>query len=151
MNDPSGTSEPLAASVMQQIGELIRTQDNLATSDPMFLVQERVRIYGVGMNYTDSYEWVNDDGNVADEEYGKSLERRQEEGIGGEDPWTKTGYIDRWEFVTACFTRQGCERYIALNGHNLNTPRIYVASAYRNKEFIAVRKILMSAQQPIME
>lgn len=53
-------------------------------------------------------------------------------------------YVDQWEFVTVCFTEQACEDYIASNGHNLNEPRIYAASAYGNREMIAIREMLKS-------
>jgi hypothetical protein len=46
-------------------------------------------------------------------------------------------------FVTACFTRKGAEAYIEVNGHNLREPFIYVASLFRNREMIDVRKALI--------
>jgi hypothetical protein len=55
----------------------------------------------------------------------------------------RLGYIEVWEFVTGCLTEQGCKDYIACNGHNLREPRIYAYGAYRNAEFIALRKWLM--------
>lgn len=47
-----------------------------------------------------------------------------------------------FKFVTACFTEIGCQRYIAANGHNLNKPRVYVASGYRNEEWEIMREHL---------
>lgn len=126
---------------LQRIGKLLRTQDNLATSDPMFLVQQRVRFYGVALEYTDDHVWIKD-GEEADRLEAARLDVLE---FGGGDlgGWVKVGYVDRWEFVTACFTQRGADDYIAANGHNLNEPRIYVASADRNAEFIAVRKFLL--------
>jgi hypothetical protein len=47
-----------------------------------------------------------------------------------------------WDFVTACFTEQGCKDYLARDGHNLKEPRIYAAGSYRNSEWQAVRNYL---------
>jgi hypothetical protein len=59
--------------------------------------------------------------------------------------YTKTAYQDSWENVQPFFTRKGAEEYLRINGHNLEgkeKPRIYVESAYRNAEWIAIRKML---------
>lgn len=53
-----------------------------------------------------------------------------------------------WEFVTACFTEQGCKDFIAINGHNLKEPRIYAKGSYRNYEYQAVRNFLKDLPQP---
>lgn len=128
---------------MREIGELIRTQDNRATSHPIFIVQEKKRIYGFDSDYTDNITWVHCDGFEADEEEASELYAQEEQDC-VPDEWTKYGYIDQWEFVTACFTEQGAKDYIRANGHNLREPRIYAASAYRNREFIDVREFLKS-------
>ncbi len=39
--------------IMQRIGEQLRTQDNRCTSDPVFIVQQRVRIWGVESSKVD--------------------------------------------------------------------------------------------------
>jgi len=49
--------------------------------------------------------------------------------------WERVGYIDRWRFVVACFTREAAERYIEENRHNLTEPRVWVWSAHRNREW----------------
>lgn len=134
---------------IQDIGELIRTQDNRATADPIFVVQEKKRLYGLDPNYTEDTVWVHDDGDCkeADSEETERLDRLEDQGNPDED-WTNTGYVDRWVFVTACFTEQGCQDFIDANRHNLTDPRIYVASAYRNEEFIAVRRYIKSLPGP---
>lgn len=129
--------------VMQRIGELIRTQDNRATSDPIFIVQRRKRIYGLDTDYAEDTCWIDDDGDEADSDMELELSVKVDCGESTEG-WREAGYMDQWEFVTACFTEQGCKDYIAANGHNLGETRIYAASAYRNSEFIAVREFLKS-------
>jgi hypothetical protein len=130
---------------LQRIGELIRTQDNRATSDPLFLVQQKKRIYGMDSNYCDDYEWLrkhNENEYIeADRIERAGLDELQEQ---GEDlnGWEKIYYLEIWEFMTICFTEQAAIDYIAANAHNLKEPRIYVASAYRNREMILIREFL---------
>jgi len=100
----------------------LHTQNNRITQDPLFAVQQKCRMYGV------------------DEERCDGVER-------DEDGFT-VGYVDRWDFVTGCLTEQGCKDFIRANGHNLNEPRIYAYGSYRNAEFIALRKWLMSLLPP---
>lgn len=114
------------------ISERLHTQDNRITQDPLFAVQQKRRIYGVEDGYRDGVVWIDDEGNESPD--GGPFKRGSR----------KVGYIDIWEFVTGCFTEQGCKDFIACNGHNLNEPRIYAYGSYRNAEFIALRKWLMS-------
>lgn len=135
----------MASSFLQRLGELLRTQHDRATSYPMFIVQEKKRIWGMSADYSDEYEWHAEDDpeHVAEgvELAGlEALDRKHEETPG----WEKVYYVDHWEFVTACFTEQGCVDYIASNGHNLNEPRICAASMYRNAEMIKLRDLLKS-------
>ena len=56
-------------------------------------------------------------------------------------------YVERWEFVTGCFSRAGAQAYIDANNHNLREPRIYAATLYRNREMIAIREALLEIAQ----
>lgn len=128
---------------ISKIGHLIRTQDNRATADPIFIVQQKRRIWGMDPDYHEDYKWIaEDDPEVeADAELAADLDDSDwiGEPISG---WEKRYYVDIWDFVTACFTEQGCQDFIDANRHNLNEPRIYAASAHRNQEFIVVREML---------
>ena len=127
---------------MQQIGELIRTQDNRITDAPMFIVQEKKREYGYDPDYSDDSVWLDSENEYREATEAQSiwLDSLAETTSG----WVKTGYKDRWEFVTACFTEQGCKDFIAADGHNHCELRIYADGSYRNAEFRAVREYLMS-------
>jgi hypothetical protein len=131
---------------LKEIGRLIATQDNRCTDAPIFIVQQRKRIYGFDPAYSDEYVWIDsaNDGYQADDE---ERERLDDLEANGEDTgdWIKTSYMDIWEFVTACFTEQGCKDYLKINGHNLTDPRIYADGSYRNKEFRMVRDFLKQA------
>lgn len=135
------SSQPPAPSLPPEllaIAERLHTQDNRITQDPLFAVQQKRRIYGVDHDYCDNAEWVVD-GETWKPDF---------DGEAPPDGARKVGYIDKWEFVTGCLTEQGCKDFIACNGHNLHKPRIYAYGSYRNAEFIALRKWLMSLPLP---
>lgn len=50
--------------------------------------------------------------------------------------------------VQPCFTEAGAGQYIWIDGHNLLKPEIYVASGYRNQEWIDVREFLKQLPPP---
>jgi hypothetical protein len=133
---------------LKAIGENIRTQDNRATDAPMFIVQQKKRIWGVDSDCSSDFVWVNVDADntVANESEAAILDQLEAEHKEVPDGWDRAGFVDTWEFVTACFTERGCEDYIKANGHNLNEPRIYAAGSYRNEEFRSVREILKGLQ-----
>ena len=108
----------------------------------MFIVQRKVRQGGIADGYADGYEWFNSDRQeTADERQARILDKMEHSHETGS--WEKIGYIDRWEFVTACFTEQGCKDFIRLDGHNQGETRIYAVGSYRNEEFRTVRNMLM--------
>ena len=56
-------------------------------------------------------------------------------------------YGDRFEydeFVQPFFSRKEASRYILENEHNLKNPFIFVNTAYRNREWIAIQSFLES-------
>ena len=131
---------------ISEIQNQLLTQDNRATDAPIFIVQQQVREYGVDPDYgTAGHVWIDDydSENVADEDEAADLDRREDAGE-ETDGWTKVHYRERWDFVTACFTEQGCKDYLTINGHNLKKTRIYADGSFRNEEFRAVRELLMS-------
>lgn len=139
-----------------KIGELIRTQDNRITDQPMFIVQQKFeypcdpeRAYGFESTrdaWIDLRESIEVDDKTSSRLEAAYLSTRR----------SKTKKYERiclgtvWEFVTACFTEQGCKDYLAIDGHNLNETRIqvepsyriYANGSYRNYEYQAVRNFL---------
>jgi hypothetical protein len=59
----------------------------------------------------------------------------------------RLAYIDVWEFVQPFFSVIGADIFIEANRHRLTDPRVYVDSAYRNDEWIAVRAALLSKKE----
>lgn len=121
------------------IGENIRTQDNRITSDPMFCVYQKREIV-VDADYDhDRIVWVDEDGNEANKRQSRRLELLHENFREPPEKWRRVAVKDIDEFVTCCFTEQGCKDYLAVNGHNLRLPFIYVKSGFRNAEYIGIR------------
>lgn len=127
------------------IGEQIRTQDNLATDSPLFVVFQKRRMYGMDTDYADAHQivWIDsaNDNVEATPQKAAALERARNNGKSTND-WTRTAFVDVEVFATACFTRKGAEAYLAVNGHNLKKPYIYAASLYRNVEMRTIREWL---------
>lgn len=122
------------------IGELIRTQDNRITDQPMFVVFQKQEIIGSDEHSPSRICWVRDG-----EEVNPLRALRLE--ILYQDGRDTRGY-DRYamqevdEFVTACFTEHGCKEYLRQNGHNLRLPYIYACGSFRNNEYQLVRNWL---------
>lgn len=124
------------------IGENIRTQDNRITSDPMFCVYQKREIV-VDADYDhDRIVWVDEDGNEANKRQSRRLELLHENFREPPEKWRRVAVKDIDEFVTCCFTEQGCKDYLAANGHNLRLPFIHVKSGFRNAEYIGIRNWL---------
>lgn len=122
------------------IGELIRTQDNRITDQPMFVVFQKREIIGSDEHSPSRICWVWD-GEEVSELRAKRLEALYQDG-------RDTRGYDRYamqevdEFVTACFTEHGCKDYLRQNGHNLRLPYIYACGSFRNNEYQLVRNWL---------
>ncbi|GJH00231.1 hypothetical protein [Paraburkholderia terrae] len=130
---------------LQSIHTALHTQDNRITAAPMFAVQQRKRVYGIDTEYDPIIVWVGEEGSEADAEEAAELEAAyDEDGTTYKDGYRRVGYHEYWEFVTACFTEQGCKDYLARNGHNLHETRIYAYGTYRNTEWSTIRDFLMS-------
>lgn len=126
----------------EEIAERLRTQDNRCTADPIYVVQQRRRVYGVDENYTDNFVWVSSDGEASEEESKRAEKSFQELGEEAED-LNRVGYIDEWVFVTACLTLKGAEDFITAQRHNLTDPRIFVDSGHNNSEWKALRAFFL--------
>ncbi len=124
------------------IGENIRTQNNRITSDPMFCVFQKREIVADADYDHDRIVWVDEDGNEATERQRMRLELLHENFREPPEKWRRVAVKDVDDFVTCCFTEQGCKDYLACNGHNLRLPFIYVKSGFRNAEYIGIRNWL---------
>ncbi|WP_126962467.1 hypothetical protein [Xanthomonas arboricola] len=136
--------QPAAAAQLADIGRLIQAQDSRATAAPIFIVQQK-RFYAADPQCDhDRMVWVSEEGEEAVGEDAERLEAEFDETGSERDGWRRVAEGHYWDFVTACFTEQGCKDYLARDGHNLREPRIYAAGSYRNKEWRDVRSFLAS-------
>jgi len=135
---------------LRKLRENLRTQDNRATSHPVFIVQQRERVFGVSRDYADGFIWVDvSEGceDVVDPDEVAWLDSHFDEHCDEPEGYDRLGYVDRWSFVTACFTEEGAKAYLSRNGHNLVAPRIYVESAHRNVEWQRVEALLRGEEE----
>lgn len=144
--------KPTVYELLDELREQLKTQDNLATSSPIFVVQQRRRVYGFDPNYgtEDITVWLDSTGDYteADPEEHARLEAEYESTGEEPDGWTRTCYQDTWEYVQPFFTRKAAEGYIQENRHNLRDPRVYVESGYRNHEWEFLRELLIAGVMP---
>jgi hypothetical protein len=106
-------------------------------------------ICGIDPVWGGEIAWLDSDhSQIHDAEEVERLEQAYRDTGSEPDGFTRSGFVKRWEFVTACFTEQGCKDYLDANGHNLRNPRIYVHSGYRNAEWIKLREWLTAVPAP---
>jgi len=141
----------IPVALTEQIAEIARrlaTQDNCITYCPIFIVQEKRRIYGFDTDCADADQivWL-DSENDCDEADALEHARLESLYLDGEDipgKWIRTAYQDTWKHVTSCFTEAGCAEYIRCNKHHHRGElRIYAGSSHRNDEW-AVRGLLLA-------
>lgn len=126
-----------------KIGERITTQDNRITDQPIFVVEKSVTVITDPDYGYDVEVWVNHDD--YNEEASETKARRLDilnSNFRWFRNWRKFYLKETWEFVTACFTEQGCKDYLKADGHNLGKTRIYAYGSYRNEEYQTVRNHL---------
>lgn len=141
------TARPATAAdgiFLADLGLRLRTQDGMgsergpshATAHPVYMVQERERVYGIDTSHTDPDGYV-----LGDDDGDAPVDLPVEAGERVDDA---VPYINQWVFVqgAVALTRDGIEAYLAVNGHNLKEPRVWVGSMYRVEEMIRLVAIL---------
>ena len=131
---------------LEALREELRTQDNACTAEPMFVVYQVKRIYGLDLDYTEETTWTHAEGEETDPDIIAALEALDDAGnltVHDGTAYERVGYMDIDQFVTVCLTRKGAEEFIARMKHRLNKPHIDVDTFLRNEEMIALRNHLM--------
>jgi len=115
-----------AVAFLESLGRELKTQDGMdtpqgpthATAWPVYMVEEKKRVYGIDPNFVDP------DGYDPDLDDAEPSTWPDERGY---------PYMEERRFVQGAvsLTRSGIEAYIAANNHNMREPRVYVASANR--------------------
>jgi len=134
---------------LAQVLANIETQDSRATAEPIYVVQQRKRIYGIDPMRTEYTTWIDElnGGEELTEEEAAELEAQYLETLDEPESYSRIGYVVQWEFVQPFFTEEAAQQYINANKHNLTDPRIYVNSAYRNKEWQLARALFISMKE----
>lgn len=125
----------------------INTQDNRATAEPIFLVQQKKRIYGMDPEYCgQNVAWLDclNESTVLSDAEALVLEERYLETFKEPENFARTGYIDQWEYVQPFFTEEAAQNFIDANKHRHGELRVYVDSAYRNYEWQMARALFIS-------
>jgi hypothetical protein len=142
----------------ERLAAQLRTQDNAITSDPIFVVQRKLREVGWDPDYTECVCWI-DGANETDVYPDTDPERhaRLEAAHRGDIPWpsdeveeenwTRTGFRWRWEFVQPFLTREAAEEFRASQAHNLGETRVFVESACRNPEWKLLRALIAAFEK----
>jgi len=132
---------------LNEISHSINTQDNRMTDQPIFIVQKKIKLNCMEGYNEDGHWWIKDGEEETNELRCKRLDLLLENDWREYGNYEKVCYQEHWEFVTACFTEQGCKDFIAIEGHNLGETRIYADGSYRNLEFRKVRDFLKGIEK----
>ena len=136
---------------LRSLGNAIATQDNRATAHPLFVVfQTRDIVANEDYDHDRIDYYDKDDCESIEEEHEPTtyaLLKKLDDLGELPDRYCRVAVKEVNEFVTACFSEQGCKDYIAANGNNLNKPFIYVSSLYRNAEMISLREFILSHKE----
>lgn len=126
------------------------TQDGQCTADPVYLVEQKRRIYGLDGGYCDDYVWYNIENDCeADEDLAKRLDEsewdfKENEEFAG---WQKVYYIDEWQYLQFFLTRKAADKFIENNKHRYRNPlRVMVDSAWRNEEILKLREFILNCE-----
>lgn len=132
----------------RHIRDLIRdlkTQDNRATADPIFIVRHTERQYGFDPAFDGPVVWIDEECCEVSEEQAAELEKIWDENERDArlEMYTRTSYLDIIHNVQPFFTEVGAKAYIEQNRHRLKRdPHVYVETAYRNYEWQMIRQML---------
>ena len=142
---------------LMNLSKEINTQNNRITADPIFCVYEKRRVYvpdGCGET-----GWFSDEGSLQTEEDIEEIceEYRTEnpestlddEEILEELEYHKTDYEIQDTPVSGqpYFSEKAAQNHIDCNHYHYSKPFTYVESAWRNDEWVTIRKIIMDLMQ----
>lgn len=133
MGDNNLSVTEQAVAFLEEIKEQLNTQDNCATANPIFMVEELERVYGLKSEYSDKYELVEEE-----ECQVVNIDDIEDEYVSVR----KVYYEEFWKPIKACFSRADAEKFIELDGHNHKKLRIYVSSMHRCPQMVQLRNYL---------
>ena len=144
---------------IEELPELLKTQDNRSTADPIYVVYDIERIVVPADNHYDGmfWFWGDGDGHEFDEVYDwhkfcldncyegfhpemelDELEKKAEDmGL------QHLAYVERRVFTNVFLTEKGAKDFIKANHYHFTRLHVYVHSLWRNEEMQAVRKFFL--------
>ena len=143
----------MTPSELAALGDKLRTQDNLATEHPLYVVYDKERIMGLDSEHAERFAWVayTDDGPIDASEGVLAFIRRYHDDFDDvhyeNKVYRRIGYVEINRFRTACLTMDAARHYIRDNAHHLRNPFVFVESLHRNPQMIAIRRHLMEQIQ----
>ena len=141
---PSPATQVAIPPELLEIGQRLRTQDNRATRDPIFLVRGCRRVFGMDSGYAEHSIWMDaSDWTEVPE---------PEDTYNPPNGVVQVFYTQVWEVLKVAFTEEGCREHLRINGHNYRSVyekvEIYADGLWRMPEMIAIRNFLMSLPEP---
>jgi len=146
---------------LKEIAEEIRTQDNLATADPFFILFDIEKVPS-NQDYTDKFEyiWVEPDHELGEtrEELIEAFKEKEMElpkdvetmSYGDFNSWVVEHedidfwyYVEKWRFQGVFFTKKSAEAHMKANNYHYYKPFVYCVSLWRNPEMQTIRKALI--------
>ncbi len=152
----------------KEIKERLKTQDNRATADPIFIVYDWEKVPSCS-DYTNQYMFVDSEGEIAQnrEELmtflkdndccGKlpedELKDMDDEDLiqwinnNGKDDISKVYYVKKRVFINVFFTEKSADLFIKQNNyHYTKEVHTYVNCLWRNPEMQFIREMIMSGK-----
>lgn len=134
---------------LRRIARQVVEQNNRGTDQPIFAVLQKREMVTLETHEHDRIVWVaTDSGDYQEASVQKARHLEKKHSAGDETPgWERYAVKEVDEFVTACFSEQGCKDYLSANGHNLRQPFIYAFGSHRNAEWRHILQFLKSIHE----
>jgi len=135
------------------ISKELQEQDNLATSDPYWVIRDWEKI-PTDSEYSDKYFWYLDEGKWSDENL-KEYFREEEidfnednfEDVAKEHEWSKVYYIERPVDKGVWFTHKACKEHLEAKRHHYSDKAYtYAHSLYSCHEVREIRQLLLKGK-----
>ncbi|HIN56140.1 MAG TPA: hypothetical protein EYM92_04185 [Acinetobacter pittii] len=165
------------------VAELIESHEKhcCSTRDPIWMVQEKTKVFGLDSDYSDEYKWIDDDSeyssaldlfndqsaHVKHEINGFALDDKDElfEELSDEDQeevldlvaanlnynWSKVYYKEEWVSIQTFLTRHDADRFIVRQGHNYGELRVYVESTWRSPQLRDVIQAILDGELKLVK
>lgn len=146
--------------LLARLSHELRTQKNYGTENPIYCVYRRAKVYNVDPRYSDQIEWRStmpaisfDDGSPEMNRYISEFRAKcLKDDVLAISP-ERILYFAGFEpihyktinvFVQAFFSEKAANEFIEVNKGKMDSPYVYVDSAYKNIEIQVLREVIMS-------